>query len=187
MNLDDIASEVKKCQKCPLYKGRINAVPGKGNPNAEILLIGEGPGQNEDKTGEPFVGEAGKFLDEMLDSIKLKREDIFITNVVKCRPPHNRDPLEEEVTTCSNNFLIHQVKLIKPKIIVTLGRHSMNVFFPQIKSISEVHGKAYNKGGQVYFICYHPAAGLYQRSLRETMITDFKKIPEIIKLIEKEN
>lgn len=183
MNLDEIASEIKKCQKCALYKNRTNAVPGIGNPKAEILVIGEGPGRNEDEKGEPFVGDAGKFLDEMLDSIKLKREDIFITNVVKCRPPNNRDPLEEEVSVCTRNYLFSQIKEIGPKLIITLGRHSMQVFFPQIKSISAVHGKAYKKAGQVYFICYHPAAAIYQASLKETMRDDFKKIPEIMKLI----
>lgn len=184
MNLDEIASEIKKCQKCALYKNRTNAVPGIGNYKAEILLIGEGPGRNEDEKGEPFVGDAGKFLDEMLDSIKLKREDIFITNVVKCRPPNNRDPLEEEVSVCTRNYLFSQIKAISPKLIITLGRHSMQVFFPQIKSISAVHGKAYKKAGQVYFICYHPAAAIYQASLKETMRDDFKKIPEIMKLIK---
>lgn len=183
MTLDEIAQEVSGCAKCPLHKNRQNAVPGEGNPNAEILLIGEGPGSNEDKTGQPFVGEAGKFLDEMLSSIKLKREDVFITNVVKCRPPNNRDPLEEEVQVCTSNYLFKQIKLIKPKLIVTLGRHSMQTFFPQIKSISSVHAKAYKKAGQVYMILYHPAAALYQNSLKQTLQDDFKKIPEIMDLI----
>lgn len=185
MTLSEIASEIKVCKKCPLYKFRTKAVPGIGNPSAEILLIGEGPGQNEDKKGEPFVGEAGKFLDELLATIKLKREDVFITNVVKCRPPNNRDPLEEEVSVCTRNYLFNQISLIKPKLIVTLGRHSMQVFFPQIKSISTVHGKAYKKANQVYYICFHPAAALYQATLKQTMKDDFKKIKEIMKLIEK--
>lgn len=184
MTLSEIAKEVKVCKKCALYKNRTNAVPGIGNPKAEILLIGEGPGQNEDKVGEPFVGEAGKFLDEMLASLKLKREDVFITNVVKCRPPNNRDPLEEEVGVCTRSYLFEQIKQVKPRLIVTLGRHSMQVFFPQIKSISSVHGKAYKKADQVYYICYHPAAALYQVSLKQTMKDDFKKIKEILKLIE---
>jgi uracil-DNA glycosylase len=182
-SLEDIALEVTSCQKCPLYKSRTNAVPGAGNAGADILFIGEGPGSNEDKEGLPFVGEAGKFLDEMLSEVKMTRKDVFITNVVKCRPPNNRDPLEEEVGVCSRNYLFRQIKLIKPKLIVTLGRHSMQVFFPQIKSISSVHGKAYKKTGQVYLILYHPAAGLYQQSLKQTMIDDFKKIKEILKLI----
>jgi DNA polymerase len=184
MDLEEIANEIKNCKKCPLYKGRILAVPGEGNKNPEILFIGEGPGQNEDKEGRPFVGDAGKFLTEMIESIGLKREDVFIGNVVKCRPPHNRDPLEEEVSVCTSNYLFKQIKLLKPKLIVTLGRHSMQVFFPQIKSISAVHGKAYKKAGQVYLILYHPAAALYQASLKETMKEDFKQIKEILRLID---
>lgn len=182
--LSEIAAEVKVCKKCPLFKGRTKAVPGFGSAKSGILFIGEGPGSNEDKQGLPFVGDAGKFLDEMLASVDLSRKDIFITNVVKCRPPHNRDPLEEEVGTCTRNYLFAQINLIKPKLIVTLGRHSMQVFFPQIKSISTCHGKAYKKAGQVYLILYHPAAAIYQQSLKETMKDDFKKIPEIMELIK---
>lgn len=186
MSLEEIGREVRRCTKCSLHRNRTNAVPGDGNPRTEILFVGEGPGQNEDKQGKPFVGEAGSFLEEMLASIGLKREDIFITNVVKCRPPNNRDPLEEEVDMCTRNYLFSQIKVIKPKLIVTLGRHSMRVFFSQIKSISSVHGKAYKKAGQVYLILYHPAAALYQRGLKEQMKEDFKQIPEIIKQIGNE-
>ena len=184
MDLDSIGAEIKSCTKCPLNKGRTNAVAGTGSKQAEILFIGEGPGENEDSQGLPFVGDAGHFLDEMLDSINLKRADVYITNVVKCRPPHNRDPLEEEVRVCTSRYLFDQIKQIKPKLIVTLGRHSMQVFFPQIKSVSAAHGKAYKKAGQVYLILYHPAAGLYQQSLKETMKDDFKKIPEILTQIK---
>ena len=136
------------------------------------------------RVASPFVGDAGKFLDEMLSVINLKRKDIFITNVVKCRPPNNRDPLEEEVQVCTSNYLYKQIKEIKPKLIITLGRHSMRSFFPQLKSISEVHGKAYKKAGQVYLILYHPAAALYQRSLKQTLIEDFKQIPTILNQID---
>jgi len=180
MDLDSISKEIRTCTKCPLSRGRINAVPGGGNINADILFIGEGPGETEDKEGRPFVGEAGKFLDEMLASINLSRNDVFITNVVKCRPPHNRDPLEEEVRVCTSLYLFDQIKNIKPKLIVTLGRHSMQVAFPQIKSVTAAHGKAYKKGGQVYLILYHPAAALYQAGLKQIMLEDFKKIPEIL-------
>lgn len=172
------------CTKCPLHKSRKKAVPGEGSPKAEILFIGEGPGQNEDNLGRPFVGEAGKFLDELLATINIKREDVFITNVVKCRPPNNRDPLDEEVRICTTAYLYAQIKAIKPKLIVTLGRHSMHLFFPQIRSISSVHGKAYKKAGQVYMLMYHPAVSLYQASLKQTLKEDFKKIVEIIKQIE---
>ena len=180
MDLDLIGQEIKSCTKCPLHKGRIQAVPGEGNRHAEILFIGEGPGEMEDREGQPFMGEAGQFLNEMLNSINLKREDVYITNVVKCRPPFNRDPLEEEVRICTSRYLFDQIKNIKPKLIVTLGRHSMQVFFPQLKSVSASHGKAYKKAGQVYLILYHPAAAVYQNSLKETLKDDFKKIPEIM-------
>ena len=184
MDLDSIAAEIKVCTSCPLNKGRIQAVPGEGSTKADILFIGEGPGENEDRQGRPFVGEAGLFLDEMLASINMRREDVYITNVVKCRPPHNRDPLEEEVRICTSRYLFDQIKNIKPKLIITLGRHSMQVFFPQLKSVSAAHGKAYMKAGQVYMILYHPAAALYQQSLRETMKDDFKKIPEILEQVQ---
>ena len=183
MTLDQIAREIRTCTKCPLHRARKNAVPGEGNPKAEILFIGEGPGQNEDEQGRPFVGDAGKFLDELLESIKMKREDVFITNIVKCRPLNNRDPLDDEVRICTSAYLYDQLRNIKPKLIVTLGRHSMHQFFPQIRSISAVHGKAYKKANQVYFLMYHPAASLYQASLKKTLIEDFKKIPEILKQI----
>lgn len=184
MNLEEIASQIKVCRECPLNKSRTQAVPGEGNSQASILFIGEGPGENEDRQGSPFVGEAGQFLEEMLASIGLKRSDVFITNVVKCRPPHNRDPLEEEVRVCTSNYLFKQIKLVNPKLIVTLGRHSMQTFFPQLKSISQVHGKAYKKANQVYLLLYHPAAALYQASLRKTQLEDFAQIPEILKQIE---
>lgn len=187
MSLDEIAQEIAKCTKCPLSKYRRKTVPGEGNPSAKILLIGEGPGSQEDLEGRPFVGEAGKFLEEMLKEIKISRADVFITNVVKCRPPNNRDPLEDEVDICSRNYLFRQIRLIKPKLIILLGRHAMRVFFPQIRSISSVHGKAYRKGGQVYLICYHPAAALYQRHLKEAIKESFRQIPDLFKKIEKEN
>lgn len=184
MDLNTISDEIRVCTKCPLSKGRTNAVPGEGAKNAQVFFVGEGPGETEDKEGRPFVGEAGKFLIELFESINLKREDTYITSVVKCRPPHNRDPLEEEVQTCTSNYLFKQINLIKPKLIVTLGRHSMHVFFPQIKSISEVHGKAYKKAGQIYLILYHPAAALYQNSMKETLKKDFLEIPKILEQIK---
>ncbi|MEI6039878.1 MAG: uracil-DNA glycosylase [Candidatus Berkelbacteria bacterium] len=183
MDLDSIGQDIQSCKKCPLYRGRINATPGEGSPTAEILFIGEGPGEPEDRAGRPFVGEAGEFLNELLASINLKREDVFITNVVKCRPPHDRDPLEEEVRICTNSYLISQIRTIKPKLIVTLGKHSMQVFFPQLKSVSDAHGKAYQKAGQVYLIMHQPAAATHQLSVREAMKEDFKKIPEILSQI----
>jgi len=190
MNLHELNKQIEKCEKCPLYEGRTNAVPGEGSENAEIMFIGEGPGRDEDLQGRPFVGAAGKFLTEMLESIGLKREDVFIANVVKCRPPNNRDPLPEEIKTCWD-YLEEQMKIIKPKIIVTLGRHSMGRFMPGLK-ISQVHGQAKRTSGiwqdrQVYLPLYHPAAALYDPRQREVHLNDFKKIPLILKKISKQD
>ncbi|MDD3190566.1 MAG: uracil-DNA glycosylase [Candidatus Pacebacteria bacterium] len=184
-SLVKINEEVKNCQKCPLCETRTNTVPGCGNSRAEIVFIGEGPGKNEDLQGRPFIGAAGKVLDGLLESINLKREDVFITNVVKCRPPLNRDPLPEEVAAC-RDFLARQVAIIKPQIIVLLGRHAMDRFLPGLK-ISEDHGKPKLRDGQTYFPIYHPAATIYQRRLLQTLEVDFKKIPKIIKLAKNEN
>lgn len=182
--IEKISDEIKICCKCSLCKTRTNTVPGSGNPKTEIMFVGEGPGKNEDEQGKPFVGAAGKVLDDLLESINLKREDVFITNVVKCRPPMNRDPLPEEVDAC-RDFLERQVEFIKPKLIVLLGRHSMDRFLPGLK-ISLDHGKPKRRNGQVYFPVYHPAATIYQRSLRDDLEKDFKKIPKIIKAIKKD-
>ncbi|MCK5027081.1 MAG: uracil-DNA glycosylase, partial [Candidatus Pacebacteria bacterium] len=176
-----IEEKIKTCQLCSLAEKRDNAVPGAGNFDADIIFIGEGPGAKEDKIGEPFVGAAGKFLDEMLASIKLKRTDIFITNVVKCRPPGNRDPLPDEVSMCTENYLWRQLELIDPKIIVTLGRHAMHRFLPADRKISQDHGKLFElkspKTGRNFNILplYHPAAALYNGGMRETLLKDFKK------------
>ncbi|WP_052887453.1 uracil-DNA glycosylase [Thermogemmatispora carboxidivorans] len=176
--LREIAAEVSVCKKCGLCKGRTKAVPGEGPPQARILFIGEGPGYHEDKQGRPFVGPAGQFLDELLQSINLKRSDVFITNVVKCRPPDNRDPLPEEISAC-NDYLDRQIAAIKPLLIVTLGRYSMAKFFGTAK-ISAIHGKAQKKDGYICIAMYHPAAGLHQASLKETIRQDFKKIPVVL-------
>ncbi len=151
---------------------------GTGNPEADIIFIGEAPGKNEDLQGEPFVGAAGKFLNEMLAGIGLKREDIYITNIVKYRPPHNRDPLPEEKTAFLP-FLQEQIAIIKPKLIVTLGRHSMDVLLPGLK-ISQVHGQPKRYKGQVYLPLFHPAAALYNGGMRQTLIEDFSLIPAIL-------
>lgn len=168
---------------CKLRKTATQGVPGDGNANTLIVFIGEAPGAKEDREGRPFVGAAGKFLDEMLESIKLNREDVYITNIVKYRPPNNRDPLPEEITACAE-WLAEEIKLIDPKLIVFLGRHSMNHFFPDEK-ISEAHGKVImaEKFGKVrhFLPLYHPAAALYNGSLREVLKKDFKKIQKILK------
>ena len=176
--LKETAAAVSKCTLCDLYKSRTKAVPGEGNPHAKIMFIGEGPGYHEDKQGRPFVGPAGQFLEELLASINLKRSDVFITNVVKCRPPNNRDPLPIEIETC-HPYLEQQIAAIKPKVIVTLGRHSMAQFFGSEK-ISAIHGRARKVDGYLCIAMYHPAAGLHQASLKDTIRADFKKIPTII-------
>lgn len=177
--LDDILARLKKLQ---LYDG-MNFVPGAGNPDTEILFVGEAPGKKEDELGVPFVGAAGKFLNEMLASIGLKREDIFITNIVKQRPPENRDPTPEEIET-HWPLLMQQIEIINPKIIVMLGRHSMSKLLPGVGTISQIHGKPFRrKDGRVYLPLYHPAAALYNGGLRQTLLNDFAKIPAIIKKI----
>lgn len=188
--LETIEEQIKKCQKCVLSEKRTNSVPGSGNPNADLMFVGEGPGKNEDEQGLPFVGQAGKFLEEMLTAIDMTRDDVFITNVVKCRPPNNRDPFPDEVETCSGSYLYNQIKVIKPKIIITLGRHAMEFFIPGRK-ISEVHGQPKRMVNeetgekQVYLPLYHPAAALYHGGLRDTLIKDFKRIPRILEKISK--
>lgn len=182
--LNKIREEVLVCQKCPLSKSRTIAVPGEGSFSAEIMFIGEAPGATEDIKGIPFCGAAGKFLDEMLEVIGLRRSDIFITNTVKCRPPENRDPEDSEKEAC-RPYLDRQFKAINPKLIVCLGRHSTSTFLPGAGGISKLHGKALRRpDGRVYLPLYHPAAALHNGSLRETLINDFKKIPLIIKKIK---
>jgi DNA polymerase len=185
--LDKIRKEAISCVNCGLSKTRNKVVFGEGNPDAEIMFIGEAPGANEDKEGIPFCGAAGKFLDEMLTSIGLQRDDIFIANTVKCRPPDNRDPEDSEKEAC-RHFLTRQIELIKPKVIVCLGRHASATLLPGQPSISKIHGKPLKKrSGIVYLPLYHPAAALHNGGLRQTLLNDFAKIPTILKKISKEN
>jgi len=177
-NLNTLASAVRQCALCELSRGRTNAVPGEGPADAEVMFIGEGPGFNEDKQGRPFVGAAGQFLNELLQIAGFKREEVYITNVVKCRPPGNRDPLPEEIQACSR-YLERQIELIDPKVIVTLGRFSMARWFPNDK-ISAVHGKAKRIGGRIVVAMFHPAAALHQQSLRATVEEDFRKLKQIV-------
>jgi DNA polymerase len=175
----------KNCT-CELKKTATQPVFGHGNHHAEIVFIGEAPGKNEDLQGKPFVGAAGKFLDEMLQKAGLKREDVYITNIIKYRPPNNRDPLPEEKEACAK-WLHQELSLVQPKVIVFLGRHSMNHFFPDLQ-ISSAHGKLISKKIEgiptsYFFPLYHPAAALYNGAMRETLIKDFKKIPLVLKKI----
>lgn len=184
--LQQIVDEIVANDVCPELKaGATQLVFGDGSPNAEIVFIGEAPGKNEDLQGVPFVGAAGKFLDEMLQLIHLDRKDIYITNIVKYRPPNNRDPSPEEKKAFWP-YLVRQLDVIKPKMIVTLGRHSMEYFLPDQK-ISEVHGQPkqiqFGNRKQVILPLYHPAAALYNSGMRQTLMDDFSKIPTILKKI----
>ena len=176
--LKQVANETAACTKCALQHSRKRAVPGEGPANAEIMFIGEGPGFYENEQGRPFVGQAGKFLDELLTGIGMKREQVFIGNVVKCRPPGNRDPLPEELSACSD-YLERQIQAINPRVIVTLGRFSMARFLPNAK-ISDVHGQSYQLKGRTIVPMYHPAAALHQPSLRPMIEKDFKRLPDLI-------
>lgn len=182
--LDQIAADILKSNICQdLAKQAKHLVPGDGNPDADIVFIGEAPGKNEDEQGIPFIGAAGKFLNEMLAGIGMERHDIYITNIVKYRPPNNRDPLPEEKKVFWP-YLVRQLEIIQPKVVVTLGRHSMEYFLPGQK-ISQIHGQPTQVvvGQQTLVILplYHPAAALYNGGLRQTLIDDFNTMPEIIK------
>ncbi len=181
--LEQVAREVSVCTQCTLHHSRKLAVPGEGPANAEVMFIGEGPGFYENEQGRPFVGAAGKFLDELLDSIHLKRKDVFICNVVKCRPPGNRDPLPEEIAACSV-YLNRQIEAISPKVVVTLGRFSMAHFLPNAR-ISSIHGRAVRVNGRLVVPMYHPAAALHQPSLHDTVVQDFSHLPAYIAQADK--
>jgi DNA polymerase len=178
MDLRQVARAVHDCTRCSLHQGRTRAVPGEGPANAAIMFIGEGPGFNEDKQGRPFVGAAGKFLEELLYGIGFKREDVFIANVVKCRPPNNRDPEPDELAACKD-YLDRQVELIDPKVIVTLGRFSMYRYFPGA-SITKIHGQAQRVGNRLVVPMFHPAAALHQPKWRPLLVEDFQKLPGYI-------
>lgn len=176
--LAGVAKRVGGCRDCGLCQGRTNSVPGEGNADADIMFIGEGPGFYEDQQGRPFVGASGKFLDELIGSIGLDRRKVFIANVVKCRPPENRDPQPDEIEACGKH-LQEQIDIIEPKVVVTLGRHSMQRYFPG-EAISKVHGQPRRKGDIIVVPMYHPAAALHQGSLRKVIEADFAKLPDFL-------
>jgi len=176
--LSELYQEIALCQQCEIAKHRTRIVPGEGAEDAEIMFIGEAPGWHEDQQGRPFVGPAGQYLDELLASINLKREQVYIANVIKCRPQGNRDPLPTEILNC-RPWLERQIELIHPKIIATLGRYSMALFFPG-KSISKIHGTAQKQNDIIYYAMYHPAAALHQQNLRQTIQADMLKIPSLL-------
>lgn len=182
--LEQVAAEVRDCTRCRLHEGRTQAVPGEGHASTEVLLVGEGPGLNEDRQGRPFVGAAGQFLTELLGSVGWRREDVFITNVVKCRPPQNRDPEPDEIEACAP-YLRRQLDALDPALVVTLGRHSMGRFMPGAR-IGQVHGTSrpgpteLGADRALVFAMYHPAAALHQGSLRQTLLDDMAQVPRAL-------
>lgn len=178
-NLTDVEAQVKVCTQCRLSQSRTQAVPGVGPASAKIMFIGEAPGFHEDQQGQPFVGPAGQFLNELLSQIGLERKHVYITNVVKCRPPQNRDPQPDEIESC-RIWLDRQIHVIKPQIVVTISRYAMTRWFHE-KKISDIHGQARRFGDLIVVPMYHPAAALHQPSLRRVVEEDFGRLPEYIK------
>ena len=176
--VEQLYDEVRGCQRCTLARTRTLAVPGEGPLDAEVMFIGEAPGVNEDRQGRPFVGQAGAFLEELLGEAGLTRPEVYICNVLKCRPPGNRDPLPTEIEACSD-YLSSQIRLINPLLIVTLGRYSMSRFFPN-QAISRIHGRPREANGRILVPMYHPAAALHQQRLRGVIIDDFRTLPELL-------
>jgi len=176
--LAQLCEEIIACRDCELAKYRTKVVPGEGAEDADLLFIGEAPGWHEDQQGRPFVGPAGQFLDQLLASIDLRREKVYIANVIKCRPPQNRDPLPAEIQNC-RKWLDRQIEIIQPQMIITLGRYSLARYFPN-ESIGKIHGKPRKSGGVIYYPMYHPAAALHQGSLRRTIEAEMLKIPQIL-------
>src|SRR5213080_5435777 len=179
--LATVHSEIIACTKCELHMSRKNAVPGEGPIDAKIMFVGEGPGQNEDEQGRPFVGAAEKLLTELLESIGIKRSDVFITNVVKCRPPSNRAPRKGEIETC-NPYLMSQIRLVKPRIVCALGTPAIATLLGGEYSATRVHGKPTSKGDVTILPMYHPAAALYDASLKEVLALDFKTLKELLEV-----
>jgi uracil-DNA glycosylase family 4 len=176
--LSELCVQIRNCARCPLSQGRTRAVPGEGPEDAELMFIGEAPGFHEDRSGRPFVGAAGKFLDELLASIDVRRDQVYIANVIKCRPPGNREPLPNEIEAC-RPYLDRQIALIRPRLVVTLGRFSMARYFPGAK-ISAIHGQPRKIGDVIYYPMFHPAAALHQPGLRRTVEEDMQKIPRLL-------
>ncbi|MFZ5856415.1 MAG: uracil-DNA glycosylase family protein [Chloroflexota bacterium] len=182
--LKQVAAEVSVCTDCVLHKTRKRSVPGEGPANSEIMFIGEGPGMNENEQGRPFVGAAGQFLDQLLAQAGVTRSDVWIGNVVKCRPPDNRDPLPEELAAC-DAYLERQIEAIDPKIIVTLGRFSMGKFMPGAK-ISQIHGQMRKVGNRFVIAMFHPAAALHNVNIKPQILADFAKLPRLLDVARKE-
>jgi len=177
--LSDYYEQIKDCNRCRLSEGRTNLVFGEGNENAGLMFVGEAPGANEDQQGRPFVGAAGKLLNELLSQIGLKREDVYIANIIKSRPPNNRDPLPDEIEACKP-YLMEQIKIIKPKIIATLGAHAMRTMLDKNVSISNVHGQTFQANSYVIMPIFHPAAALYRRQTLDDLKQDFQNLKQVL-------
>lgn len=182
LELRELEGRIRGCTDCKLHLSRKLAVPGEGPPGASVMFIGEGPGFHENEQGRPFVGAAGKFLEELLAGIGLSRQEVFICNVVKCRPPGNRDPLPEEMEACSK-YLEAQIRIVDPRVIVTLGRFSMARYFPGAR-ISAIHGKSREVGGRTVVAMYHPAAALHQPALRQAIEADFAALRPLLSRVD---
>lgn len=177
--LNRLEKQIKNCQQCKLGASRLNSVPGEGNLHAEVMMVGEAPGKKEDETGRPFIGSAGKILSEILMLANIKREDVFITSILKCRPPENRNPKTEEIKTCLP-WLIQQIQTIKPKVICTMGRFATKALTGIDCPITKIHGEFFEKNGEIYFPIFHPAAIFYNPKLRKELESDLKKLREYL-------
>lgn len=178
--LEALAAQIRVCTKCPLHQSRTLAVPGEGKASAKVMLIGEGPGREEDQTGHPFVGASGRFLDQVLEGTDINRADLFITNIVKCRPPQNRTPKVGEVNTCTSNYLFEQIELLNPKLIVLLGGVAAKKLLG-VKSINEARGRLIEHDGRYYLVGYHPAVRFYREDLGEKVKEDFSFLKKTLK------
>ena len=183
--LDELRLQVKACRRCPLVDGRTQTVFGVGNPHARVLFVGEAPGKNEDLQGEPFVGAAGHYLNELLGVAGLRREDVFIANVLKCRPPSNRDPRPEEIEACAP-FLREQTRTINPEVIVTLGKFATQFILKTQMGITRLHGHTYRAGKFLVFPIFHPAAALYDGAKREALENDFVTLREVLHALDEQ-
>src|SRR5947208_1079483 len=182
--LSQLATHIRVCTKCPLCESRTLAVPGEGDPRAEFMIIGEAPGKDEDKTGHPFVGSAGRYLDHVLEGTGIQRSDFFITNIVKCRPPNNRTPKANEIDTCISNYLTEQIELIDPHLILLLGLVAVKTMLSK-KSVDESSGRVVELEGRKYVASYHPAARFYREDLREKIAADFELLKRELKKLRK--
>jgi uracil-DNA glycosylase len=180
LRLEALAAQIRVCTKCPLCQSRTLAVPGDGQPSARVMLIGEAPGREEDDTGHPFVGAAGRFLDHVLEGTGIKRDDLFITNIVKCRPPNNRTPRVGEVETCTSNYLFEQIELINPALIMLLGGVAAKKMLG-VKSVNEARGRVIERDGRQYLVGYHPAVRFYREDLGEKVMEDFALLKRVLK------